>query len=494
MGKVFIVGAGIGGIADLTVRGHKILQQAEVVIYDALVDATLLSLVPQTCQLICVAKRGGQESITQSEINQILVQSCQEHAIVVRLKSGDPMIFGRLVPELITLQDAGYEFEIIPGISSAIAAPMLAGIPLTDVELSPCFTVLTGHDLETLPWQALGQIPTLVILMGTAKLEQLLAKLRIHKAPDTKIALIQWAGRPIQKIWTGTLGDILAKLPQQIAPAVIVVGEVVNYHQRFYHVPRGLTGKRILVTRASEQSSKLRDLLENAGASVMEMPTLVITPPSNWHQLDQAIAQLKTYDWLVLTSANAVNYFFQRLHRYHLDSRSLHQLKIAVVGQKTAEVLHCHGIIADLVPPDFIADSLGQVFPDCNNLHILFPRVESGGREVLISELTAKGATVDAVAAYESKCPERIDESVWRSLQNRQIDILTFGSAKTVKHFYQLVTQVSAPEQLLDILETVQIAAIGPQTALACQEWLGKVDITASEFTLEGLVRALITS
>ncbi len=496
MGKVFIVGAGIGGVEYLTLKAHAILTQAEVLIYDALADTKLLELVPKTCKLINVGKRGGQESITQSEINQILIEEYQRDRQVVRLKSGDPMIFGRTVSEVTALHAANCEFEIIAGISSAIAAPMLAGIPVTDSDLSPCFTVLTGHDLEILPWEGLGQMPTLVILMGTANLANLLKKIEIYKNGETAIAIIQWAGRPNQQIWTGTLGDIQLKIPTQLSPAVIVVGDVVKYHEWIYKPikRKPLAGKRILVTRAIGQSSQFRQLLENVGAEVIEMPTLEILPPDSWELLDRAIAQLQDYNWLILTSANAVESFFQRLHTHNLDSRSLSKLKIAVVGRKTAESLSQQGIIPDLIPPDFIADALAASFPDCKGLKILFPRVQSGGREVLISELEQKGAKVNAVPAYESGCPKEIDELALRSLQNHQIDILTFASSKTVKYFHQLLAQIESPEVWMLWLSSVQIASIGTQTSNTCRELLGRVDIEATEFTLEGLKEAIIYS
>jgi len=492
MGKVFIVGAGIGGVEDLTLKAHRILSQAEVLIYDALADPSLLNLVPSTCKLINVGKRGGQPAITQTEINQILVMECQGDQQVVRLKSGDPTIFGRTVSEITALHSANCEYEIVSGISSAIAAPMLAGIPITDADLSPCFTVLTGHDLEILPWQGLGQIPTLIILMGTANLPNLLAKLKIYKSVDTAIAIIQWAGRSNQQIWTGTLGDIEVKLPSQLSPAVIVVGEVVKYHDWYRSAPqKPLAGKRILITRAAGQSSQFRQILENEGAEVVEMPTLVISAPDSWQALDQAIAEIQEYKWLILTSANAVEFFFQRLRFHNLDSRSLHNLKIAVVGRKTAEFLAQQGIIPDLIPPDFIADSLAASFPDCTGLRILFPRVQSGGREVLITELEQRGAKVNAVPTYESGCPKYIDELALRSLRKKEIDILTFASSKTVKHFQQLLSQQFPVTEWSEWLSSVQIASIGTQTSVTCRELLGRVDIEATEFTLEGLAQAI---
>ncbi len=499
MSKVFIVGAGIGGSEYLTLKAHKIITSAEILIYDALVDPRLLELVLPNCRLVCVGKRGGQDSISQTEINQLLVQEClnanqpENPQIIVRLKSGDPMIFGRTVSEIAALAAANCEYEIIPGISAAIAAPMLAGIPLTDAEISPCFAVLTGHEIAALPWSGLAQMPTLVILMGTANLPSLLEKLIFAKNAETPIAIMQWAGRANQQIWTGTLKNILSKLPERISPSVIVVGEVVRHHDWIYQAPKklALTGKRILVTRATGTSGEFRQLLETAGAEVIEMPTLVILPPDSWEALDRAIAHIQDYDWLIFTSANAVDFFFQRLRAQNRDSRSLHHLKIAVVGRKTAEFLAQHGIIADLVPRDFIADALAADFPACAGSKILFPRVQSGGRDILISELEQKGAIITAIAAYESGCPPKIDAMALSALQNQHVDILTFASSKTVKHFCQLLNQVAPPETWANWLSLVKIASIGTQTSASCRELLGRVDIEANEFTITGLAEAI---
>ncbi|WP_371257821.1 uroporphyrinogen-III synthase [Synechococcus sp. PCC 7502] len=270
---------------------------------------------------------------------------------------------------------------------------------------------------------------------------------------------------------------------------------MVKYHEWLYQPlkPKPLAGKTILITRAAGQSSQFRQLLEHQGAEVVEVPTLVITPPASWEPLDQAIAQIGTYNWLILTSANAVEFFFQRLHAHNLDSRSLHHLKIAVVGRKTGELLSIQGLIPDLIPSDFIADSLVARFPECVNSRILFPRVQSGGREVLITELEQKGAKVDAVPAYESGCPQDIDEIALRSLQTHQIDILTFASSKTVRNFHQLISK-ALPDEWDQLLDSVQIASIGTQTSIACRELLGRVDIEAQEFTLEGLAQAIVNT
>ncbi|WP_425213890.1 uroporphyrinogen-III C-methyltransferase [Tumidithrix helvetica] len=524
LGKVFIIGAGIGGIEYLTVKAHQLLSQADVIIYDALADESLLQLASPSCRLISVGKRGGQASIRQADINQILIEQCQQGKQIVRLKSGDPWVFGRSVAEIQALYEAKCEFEVVPGISSAIAAPLLAGIPLTDTESSPCFAVLTGHDLELLPWQALHQMPTLVILMGTLNLRLILDKLLAGKVAETPIAIVQWCGRPEQQIWIGTLADILTKLPDRsLSPSVIVVGDVVQYHTWIFRqnpfkqtmmqdneklnindMPMEmqtnqkslpLQGKRILVTRAAGQSSQFTEMLTSQGAEVLEMPTLAILPPTSWSALDGAIANLENYDWLILTSANAVESFFERLRHAGKDSRSLHKLKLAVVGQKTADILGKYGITPDLIPPNFIADALIETFlekfPTIEGTRILFPRVQSGGREILIEQFKQHGAAIAAVPAYESGCPTEIDSQALKAIQTQQIDVISFASSKTVKHFCQLLSGVAATDIWQSWLLPVKIASIGPQTSLTCRELLGRVDCEAEEYTLEGLTAAI---
>ncbi len=518
-GKVFIVGAGIGGVEFLTVRARDLISTAEVIISDALVDRSLLDLAVPTADLIIAGKRGGQESIKQAEINQMLVEKCLQGKQVVRLKSGDPWIFGRSLPEISALQAADCAWEVIAGVSSAIAAPMLAGIPLTEVDTSSCFAVMTGHDLSRLPWEAIAKIPTLVILMGTNNLGELLAKLSDGKSADTNIAIVRWCGRPEQQVWTGTVTDISGKLPAgSLSPSVIIVGEVVKFHgqlsqdlnlkvvappkaeqqpsvlQEQEHLP--LQGRTILVTRAAGQASQFTDLLISQGASVIEMPTLAIVPPTSWEMLDQAIAQISNYDWLILTSANAVESFFGRLRASGQDSRALHSLKIAVVGRKTAEVLSNYGITPDLVPNDFIADALVDAFlaiPDhvLTGKRMLFPRVQSGGREILVEQLQQQGAIVDAIPAYESGCPEAIDPVALAAIQNQRLDAIAFASSKTVKHFCQLLDQIAPRQTWQSWITSVQIASIGPQTSKTCHDLLGRVDCEAVEYTLEGLAEAI---
>lgn len=496
-GKVYLVGAGLGDVSYLTVKAQQLLAGAEVLIYDALVDAQLLQLVPQTCLKLDVGKRGGKLSTPQTEINRLLVKYCLSGNQVIRLKSGDPFIFGRSTAEIDVLIAAKCDFEVIPGISSALAAPLLAGIPLTHPTLSRAFAVFTAHEPQALDWEALTQIETLVILMGGQNLAEIGHQLLQNgRSQQTPVAIIRWAGCAQQQVWTSTLENITAVVADvSLSPVVIIIGEVVNLRNQIdvskmnntttHTFP--LTGKTILVTRSVGQSSQFSDRLSAVGANVIEMPTLEIGAPSSWEALDNAITQLSDFNWLILTSTNGVDYFFERLIAQGKDARALAGVKIAVVGEKTAQSLQQRCLQPDFIPPNFVADSLVENFPESlAGKTVLFPRVETGGREVLVKELTAIGATVKEVAAYESRCPQNISPEALHALQNQKVDIITFASSKTVKNFCQLLINNGNAN-----LDSVCIASIGPQTSKTCQELLGRVDIEAKEYTLEGLAQAI---
>ena len=512
VGKVYIVGAGPGNVAYLTVRGETLIKQAEVILYDALVDQSVLNLIPGNCEKIDVGKRGKQASFSQTAINNLLVEKCLAGKRVVRLKGGDPFIFGRTTGEIEALREHQCDWEIVPGVSSALAAPLLAGIPLTDAVMSRYFLVLTADDIEILDWERISEIDTLVILMGGNHLQEIVQQLLRHeRTPDTPVAIIHHCATPQQKTWVSNLVNITDTVREQIgdrplSPCVIIVGEVVGLrqylqfshnfdnlpHQEIMQSHKPLSQQTILVTRAADQSSQFTDLLQERGATVLEMPALVIQEPSSWQPLDVAIAQIETFDWLVLTSSNGVDYFCRRLMELQKDSRHLGNLKIAVVGKKTATSLASKCLQPDFIPPDFIADSLVANFPESlAGKKILFPRVESGGREVLVQEMTAQGAIVVEVPAYQSGCPQSINPEVLEALKNYQVNILTFASSKTVKNFWRLIEEnISVLPD--DWLDSIAIASIGPQTSESCQTFFGKVDIEAKEYTLDGLTQAIV--
>jgi uroporphyrinogen III methyltransferase/synthase len=473
-----------------------------------------------------VGKRGGKPSTPQAEINQLLVEQCQQGKQVVRLKSGDPFIFGRSSSEIQALIAAGCPFEVVPGISSALAAPLLAGIPLTDPVMSRGFAVVTAHEPEALDWETLARMETLVILMGGRYLGKIVQHLERHgRSHQTPIAIIRWAGCPQQYIWTGTLADIVEQTTGvSLSPVVIVIGEVVGLRDYMRSPEREaniqesaaslkfgktqsqpgsftstpLAGKTVLVTRSAGQSSEFSTLLQQQGANVIEMPALVIGPPSSWEALDNAIAHLSDFDWLILTSSNGIDYCFERLLAQGKDARALAGVKIAVVGKKTAATLKQRGLQPDFIPPDFVADSLIEHFPEpLSKLKVLFPRVETGGRDVLVNELIAEGAQVTEVAAYQSSCPPQMVPAALDALQKQTVDVLTFASSKTVKHFFHLLeTSLPTADQEFpttqSTLQNVCIASIGPQTSITCRQLLGRVDVEALEYTLEGLTQAIV--
>ncbi|MEO1069295.1 MAG: uroporphyrinogen-III synthase, partial [Cyanobacteria bacterium J06638_6] len=465
-----------------------------------------------------------------AEINQLLVKLSLAGRSVVRLKSGDPFIFGRTAAEVQALREAGCPVEVVPGVSSALAAPLLAGIPLTDPVWSQGFGVVTAHDPDELDWSTLARLQTLVVLMGSRHLNGIVQCLRQNGCRgEMPIAIIRWAGQPQQQVWEGnllTIGQVTRG--EALSPCVMVFGEVVRLRRYLApvtqiqglthpspseegnpkstsHKPKSpspshpltpsyspsLSTKTILITRASEQSSAFAALLTAQGAKVLDFPALEIRPPSSWAGLDGAIAALPTFQWLILTSDNAVNFFVDRLLVQGQDLRALGGLKIAVVGRKTAAVLRRRGIIPDFVPPDFVADALVDHFPEpVEGQRLLFPRVESGGREVLVQEFTAAGADVVEVAAYESGCPEVPAPEALMALKQKRVDVVTFASSKTVVHTAQLLEQGLGADWR-EALRGVAIASIGPKTSDSCRELLGRVDIEPAEYTLDGLTEAI---
>lgn len=527
-GMAHILGAGPGSALFLTVAGQALLSTADVVIYDALIDPDLLRLTPKPCIHLDVGKRGQEPSTPQTDINQLLIHYCQQGKRVIRLKSGDPALFGRVASEVQALKAAHCEVTVWPGLSSALAAPLLSGIPLTDASLSNSVTIVSAHDSDRLDWELLARSESLVVLMGGRSLSTLVSALQHWgKSPETPIAVIRWGGWTQQQVWTATLDTILETVAQErLSPAVIVVGAVVALRETLgvSRFPEGfvegleslghpassaaswpcstrqslpLAGRTVLVTRAANQAAHFRRGLEDQGATVLEMAALEIVPPSSWDALDTQIGLLPTFDWIILTSANGVQYCMERLLAQGRDARALAGVKIAVVGRKTAEYLKQWGIVPDYIPPNFIADELVAHFPakPRSGLRCLFPRVESGGREVLVQELMAQGMEVVEVPAYQSQCPAVAEPEILAAIANQTVDVITFASSKTVNYFWQILERAPVPPPLTswqEALKPAKIASIGPQTSLICQQRFGRVDLEAQEYTLDGLTQAIV--
>lgn len=502
-GKVFLIGAGPGDPGLITVRGKALLAQADVVIYDRLANPEFLDDTPQKTEKIFAGKQPDHHTLSQAEINDLLVQKAKEGLSVVRLKGGDPFVFGRGGEEAQALKKAGIPFEIVPGITSAIAAPAYAGIPVTHRGVAGSFVVITGHrrkefdetedgngDVLGLDWESLAAIDTLIFLMGVGNLPIIARELVTSgRSKDTPVALIHRGTSPQQKVITGTLATIADKAEANNLrpPAAIIVGEVVNLRQEiqwFDNLP--LFGKRVVVTRAKAQASVLSDQLRALGAEPIEFPTIDIKPPKDWQPLDQAIEKLGNYDWVIFTSVNGVRYFWERLERMGKDTRSLASAKIAAIGPATAGALHEKGILADLVPESYVSESLLDHMPQVKDRRILLPRANIA-RPKLAEGLRAAGAIVDEVAAYRTELGSQEKASrIKEAIENREIDVITFTSSSTVRNFIEIVgTLPSLPE-------SITIACIGPITAQTARDNGFPVHVAANEYTIDGLVNALI--
>ncbi len=500
-GKVYLVGAGPGDPDLITVKGRECIRRAEVVIYDYLAAEQLLADCSGTAETIYVGKKGGDHTLSQDEINALIVEKAREGRVVTRLKGGDPFIFGRGGEEAEVLVQENIAFEIVPGVTSAIAAPAYAGIPLTHRDHASAVTLVTGHEnpekeQSSINWPALASIGgTLVFLMGVKNLPQIAANLRENGLPGTTpVALVRWGTTPAQKTLTGTLADIAEKVARSgfTAPCIIVVGSVVSLRQTLHwYEDRPLLGKKIVVTRARPQASGLTRLLTEYGAECLECPTIRIAPPDDWSLLDRCLEVLPQYDWLAFTSVNGVAWFFHRLREKGLDSRALGHLKTAVIGPATEKKLGEYGLAADILPDSYRAEAVVAAFRDypLEGRKILLPRAAEA-RPVLPEELTKMGAAVDEVPVYYTRRDRSAADKLLTALENREVDLVTFTSSSTVKNFRSLLPE-SAAERLL---AGVAIAVIGPITAETAAEEGLTVHIAAEDYTIEGLCQAILTA
>lgn len=496
-GKVYLVGAGPGDPGLLTLRGRELLEQAEVVVYDYLANETFLNYAPPEAEKIYVGKKGGDHTLSQEGINQLLVEKGRDK-IVVRLKGGDPYIFGRGGEEAQVLIAEGIPFEVTPGVTAAVAAAAYAGIPLSHRDHTASIAFVTGHeradsDDSKIAWDKLATaVGTIVFFMGVKNLPEICKNLIANGRPaDTPVALIRWGTTPNQETVTGTLETIVENVREAKLkpPAITVVGGVVGLREELnWFEKRPLFRRRILVTRAREQASDFKTMLAELGADCIEFPTIGIAPPPSWEPLDSAIGRLSTYDWAIFTSVNGVRFFMQRLRAAGLDVRELKGVRLAAIGPKTAEALEQCGLRPDLVPKEYRAESIleGLSGTDMKGMSFLMPRAMEA-REILPETLRERGARVDVVPAYQTVLPaERADEIVLR-LKQGEIDCLTFTSSSTVTNFFSLFKK----EEIMPLLEKPVIACIGPVTAETAKKLGLEVDIMPSEYTIGGLTEAI---
>ena len=494
-GKVYLVGAGPGDSGLMTLKGKAILERAEVLVYDRLGTPEMLQWVPESCERIYAGKQSSDHALQQSEINRLLIEKAREGKRVVRLKGGDPYVFGRGGEEAMELFQAGIAFEEVPGITSAIAALAYAGIPATHRDVATSFHVFTAHmkgDEGRKDWPVIAQLDgTLIFLMGRAALPEIASKLMLNgKSTDTPCAIVQWGTTPKQKTVTGTLETIeaLAEASGVGSPCIIAVGPVVALRDQLsFFENRPLFGFRGIVTRSRTQSSQLSEQLEAQGASVLEIPAIRIVPQEQeLEALTKAIAHIKAYTWLVFTSVNAVNLFFEVFVKLYRDVRPLGHIRIAVIGEGTAQSLERFGLKPDVMPDEYVAESLANsletlVLPGDR---ILMPRAREA-RMVLKARLS-KQCQVDEIPIYTTEQETMLDE-IRDSLLEAPPEFITFASSSTVRHFVRM-----AGPEILDALKNTKMISIGPVTSDTMRELGLTVHKEASPHTIPGLVDAAV--
>lgn len=497
-GKVYLVGAGPGDPGLLTLKGRECLAAAEVVIYDYLANPALLEFAPERCERVYAGKQAGRHALTQDEINHLLVDYGRQGRTVVRLKGGDPFLFGRGGEEAEALRAEGIPYEVVPGVSSALAVPAYAGIPVTQRGLASSLTIATAHEdpekgESALDWPALARADTLVLLMGVGALPEIVRRLLdAGKRPATPIALIRWGTRPQQETVTGTLATIEARLAARSRPfgppAVIVVGEVAALRPRLAWFDRDpLFGKRVLVTRSREQAGQLAALLRAAGAIPLELPALAVEPLMG-AELDAALAELEHYDWVIFTSANGARLTARRLEQMGRRPEALESRRIAVVGPATAREVEGLGLRVAYRPEEYAAEALAAGLPGQPGERVLLALAEAA-RPALREGLLARGFRVDQVAVYRT-LPGEGDAAALRELVGAGIDVATFASSLTVRHFAELARRAgyTGPAEALG---GAVAACIGPLTAQAAAECGLTVAVVAGEATVPALVEAL---
>lgn len=489
-GIVYLVGAGPGDPKLLTLRAQECLERADVIFYDALVNPAVLRLANPNAEHIYVGKRSGDHTLPQEEMNTLLIAAAKEGKTVVRLKGGDPFVFGRGGEEAEALVAAGIPFEVVPGITSAIAAPAYAGIPLTHREWASSVAFVTGHEDPTksessVHWKALAtSVDTLVILMGMNRLGTWVAELLAGGRPKTTpVAVIQWGTLPRQRTLLATLENVVEEVEKNGigSPAVVVVGDVVHVHERLrWFDKKPLFGKRIVVTRAREQASSLVERLADLGADVWECPTIKTEPLP-----DVPLPELNRFDWIAFTSANAVIYFWERLEAIQKDARAFGSAKILAIGPATEKELRARGLRADFVPKESHSEAILREFGDVKGLRILLPCGELS-RDLLREVWTAAGAEVIPLTLYRTLPDEANIPSVRSALERGEIAAVTFTSGSTVENFLRALKE--APHGLSQTC----VATIGPVTSQKVRSYGIPVTVEAKNARIEALVDALV--
>ncbi|MEY2537458.1 MAG: uroporphyrinogen methyltransferase / synthase [Verrucomicrobiota bacterium] len=493
-GTVYLVGAGPGDLGLVTLRAKECIEQAEVIVYDHLVNPEMLGWARESAEIIYAGKQAGKHSLTQDEINALLVEQARQGRNVVRLKGGDPFVFGRGAEEAKTLADSRIRFEVIPGITAAIAGPAYAGIPVTHRAQNSHVTFFTGHEdpskkESAIDFAALAQLGgTQVMLMGVEKIDAITREMMAKGVrQDLPVALVRWATTGRQQTLTGTLKDIAERVIEAgfSAPAVAVFGDVVSLREDLnWYERRPLSGKRIVVTRTRKQAGALTSKLRALGADVLELPTIRIEPPTDLRAFAELVRDSHGYDWVVFTSPNGVNAFFEIFFKLYDDAREIGGVKIAAIGPATAQRVRDFHLHVDLQPDDFVAEAIVREFQKqggVENLRILIARAEKA-RDVLAKELSVLGAIVDEGLAYRTVPETRDITGARRRFLEEGADLITFTSSSTVENF--LALNLPWPERM-------KMATIGPVTSTTARDSGLKVDVEASRHDIDGLVEAI---
>ncbi|MBI3684454.1 MAG: uroporphyrinogen-III C-methyltransferase [Acidobacteria bacterium] len=480
-GKVYLVGAGPGDPSLITLKGLRALGQADCVLYDNLASPDLLHHAPPAAERLYVGKKKAQHPISQDDICALLIRKAREGKTVVRLKGGDPFIFGRGGEEAEALADAGVAFEVVPGVTTPLGIAAYCGVPLTHREHTSAVTFVTGHDPDAIDWAKIGHAETLVLFMSLTHVREIARRLIAHgKDPATPALAVRWATRADQQTVTGAIADIADRAAHLKPPVTFILGEVVRLRDKLNWYERlPLFDRRIVVTRAREQAPALSEKLRALGADVVEFPVLAFAPPADPAPLDRAIAHLECYHWLIFTSANGVRFFLERLDQSPHDLRRL-RARICAIGPATRRALEAVHLKVDLMPEEYVAESLVAAFAghDIAGKRILAPRAAIA-RDVVPRELAARGAEVDVVEAYRTVLPQA-DLSVLA----RKPGWITFTSSSSVRNFLALAGSVA--------LEGVNIASIGPVTSATVHHYGLTVHAEAREHTIDGLIAALV--
>ncbi|HET7712650.1 MAG TPA: uroporphyrinogen-III C-methyltransferase [Thermoanaerobaculia bacterium] len=496
MGKVYLVGAGPGDPGLLTRKAAELLARADLVAIDALVSPDVAALIPRDTAILYVGKRAGAHSVPQDEINRLLIEEARRGRMVVRLKGGDPFVFGRGGEEAREIMASGIAVEIVPGITSAIAAPAYAGIPVTHRDHATSFTVVTGResaDSRGVQWELLARIEgTLVFLMGFASLEEIVNQLTSHGCPSSTPAAVISKGTTTEQLTiTGTLADIVAAVRSRDVetPALLVVGDVVTVRSSInWFETKPLFGRQVIVTRAREQASELKALLEDSGAHVLQFPTIDILPPDSYESLDKVIDALADFQWLIFTSVNGVKSFFERLTEKGSDTRAIGDAMVAAVGSVTADELRARGVVPDLVPEKFQSIALLPLLdPDQRGIRTAIIRAAEG-RDELVHELRRRGGEVDVAIAYRTVAADYDIDRLSDLIARDRIDLVSFASASSVEAFFSKLTT----EEKARLSSRALFASIGPTTTDALREHARAPDLQASSATIAALHRAIV--